>query len=141
MSHDDLDQLLSALIPFAQEQLDKHGEFFPFGGVMKPDGEMGLVARGDDGPDESDDMRNQLMLGLRHEVSDGKARAAAVCADMTFRYEGEEATDARDAIGVHLECPGEAVMVYLPYSKAEDGSYEYGDLVGSAQPAVIFPES
>lgn len=29
-AHDDLDGLLDASLPFTQEMLDKHGEFFPY---------------------------------------------------------------------------------------------------------------
>jgi membrane protease YdiL (CAAX protease family) len=30
MAHQDLNELLNALLPFAQQMLEKHGEFFPF---------------------------------------------------------------------------------------------------------------
>ncbi len=35
MAHPDLDELLNALLPFAQQMLTKRGEFFPFGTGMK----------------------------------------------------------------------------------------------------------
>jgi len=40
MAHPDLDQLLNAVLPFAQQMLSKHGEFFPFGASMTIDGEI-----------------------------------------------------------------------------------------------------
>lgn len=38
------EEIMNALIPFAQQMLEKHGEFFPFGGTMKNNGEVTQVA-------------------------------------------------------------------------------------------------
>ena len=35
---------MNAVLPFAEQKLAKHGEFFPFGGVMKTGGEITHVA-------------------------------------------------------------------------------------------------
>jgi hypothetical protein len=44
MAHPDLNQLLNSLLPFAERTLAEHGEFFPFGTAMKPDGEIVAVS-------------------------------------------------------------------------------------------------
>jgi len=36
--HPDLDALLNNLLPFAERMLREHGEFYPFGGSITPDG-------------------------------------------------------------------------------------------------------
>jgi hypothetical protein len=36
----DCEKLIAAFLPFAQDILAKHGEFYPFGGYMKPSGEI-----------------------------------------------------------------------------------------------------
>jgi hypothetical protein len=36
--------LMNEAIPFAEKMLEKHGEFYPYGYVMKPSGEIALVA-------------------------------------------------------------------------------------------------
>lgn len=43
MAHPDLNQLLNSLLPFAKRRLAEHGEFYPFGSTMKPDGEIVAV--------------------------------------------------------------------------------------------------
>jgi len=47
-----MDALLDSLLPFAQQQLAKHGEFLPFGSVMTTAGDVTLVAgsTGDERP-------------------------------------------------------------------------------------------
>ncbi|MEA2711218.1 MAG: hypothetical protein QOF78_3819 [Phycisphaerales bacterium] len=44
MANPDLDELLNALIPFAQQMLAEHGEFFPFGASMDAKGESSVRA-------------------------------------------------------------------------------------------------
>ena len=44
MAHPDLDALLDPLVRFAQQQLEKHGEFFPIGASVGGDGEVTLSA-------------------------------------------------------------------------------------------------
>ncbi len=40
----DCETLMSAVLPFAEQMLQRYGEFFPFGGAMQPDGELVHVA-------------------------------------------------------------------------------------------------
>jgi hypothetical protein len=39
-----MDALLNAALPFAKQQLTKHGEFFPYGVAMSHDGQIALIA-------------------------------------------------------------------------------------------------
>ena len=41
---DDATELLNALLPLAEKLLKEHGEFFPYGGAMLPDGSITMVA-------------------------------------------------------------------------------------------------
>ena len=43
MSNEDLDVLLNAVIPLAQQMLEKYGEFYPLGASMDAQGKAGLV--------------------------------------------------------------------------------------------------
>ena len=38
------EKLMNALLPFAQQTLERHGEFFPYGGAMKGSGEIANLA-------------------------------------------------------------------------------------------------
>ena len=41
---EECEQLLNAILPFAINQLNKHGEFYPFGAVMLNNGDISLTA-------------------------------------------------------------------------------------------------
>ena len=40
----DCESLLNAVLPFAQQMLDRHGEFYPYGGAMTTDGQITPIA-------------------------------------------------------------------------------------------------
>jgi hypothetical protein len=109
-AQDDLDGLLDASLPFAQEMLDKHGEFFPYACALSSSGETKLVA-GDPGEGEqpnSGDVLQVLVEGLRAERD--TLRAAALVSDVRL-------ADS-DAIRVEVEhMEGQALTVLLPYLK------------------------
>ncbi len=83
-AQDDLDGLVNATLPFAQQMLEGHGEFFPFAAAVTSDGTIELVGT-DPGADDrpaSTEVLNQLVGGLRDRV--GNLRAAALVADPTI---------------------------------------------------------
>src|SRR5262245_16023188 len=102
MAHPDYDDLLNALIPFAQDMLKKHGEFFPFGAAVNSEGEIEL-AQADDGTEqpESTELIDMLQQGFREEAERGAIRASAICMDVRIVPPGE--TEKSDAISLHLE--------------------------------------
>src|SRR5277367_666996 len=65
-AQDDLDGMLGATIPFAQEMLAKNGEFYPYGASLSIDGEVKMEASytGDEQP-ESQALLDLLIAGLR----------------------------------------------------------------------------
>jgi hypothetical protein len=82
MAHPDLDQLLNALLPFGQQMLSRHGEFFPFGSAMTVDGKIEAHAAydGDEQP-PSQQLIDLLTQGFRQQATAGQIRAAAICYD------------------------------------------------------------
>jgi hypothetical protein len=140
MPHPDLEELLNALIPFAQEMLAKHGEFYPFGASVSAKGEIACVAgeMGEEQPDTKE-VIDLLVKGLGDEASRGEIRAAAICYDV--RIVPPEQTEQVDAIAVRTEHQnGEAIEAYLPYRKAGRGKYEYDELFAIEGERGIFPE-
>jgi hypothetical protein len=118
----DLDGLLNATLPFAEQMLGKNGEFFPFGASVTVDGGVSMAA-GDPGEGEhprSDDVLATLLEGFRGRRE--ALRAVAFVADVRV--------DGGDAIRVELEHrDGHALAVLLPYKKKQFGKgIEYGTL-------------
>ena len=124
-AQDDLDGLLNAALPFAQQQLDAHGEFFPYGVAVDVGGAPRLFA-GDPGDGEqpaSLDVLEVLVEGLRSD-RDG-LRAVALVSDVRL--------STADAVRVELEHrEGPAMAVLLPYRPSESGhGVDYGGLAAA----------
>jgi len=121
---DDLDGLLNTTLPFAQQMLEKSGEFYPFGAAMSTTGEASLLAAHsslDDHP-ASNEVLASLLDGVRQYQE--KYRAVAFCSDVRL--------PDSDAVRVELEhLEGPAMAVLLPYKKKRLGrGVEYGELRG-----------
>jgi hypothetical protein len=129
-THDDLDGMLNAALPFGQQMLAKNGEFFPYGVSLSADGEAKMEASypGGEHP-QSSAVLDLLVSGLREKRD--ALRAVEIVADV--RIQG-----GADAIRVELEHrDGHSMAVLLPYSVNPQGSVEYGALSAApAQPTV-----
>jgi hypothetical protein len=122
----DMDAMLEAALPFAQQMLAKHGEFAPYGVSMSTAGKIGMVAATAEAEHPvTAEVLALLYEGLRAQSAD--IRAAAVACDVKLRPTGE------DAIQVQIEHREGAVLaVVLPYKK-RGGKVTYGNL--AAMPA------
>jgi hypothetical protein len=112
----DLDSLLEPALGFAQQQLAKHGEFFPYAVVVRADGETEMIAGRPD-PDDERPASNDVIDACRIVLTERRdhLRAVAVIADVRLR-------EGSDAIRVELEhTEGAALTVLLPYSKKRFG--------------------
>lgn len=139
MNHEDLNQLLNALMTYAQQLLNQQGQFLPFAAAIRAGGEVELIGGQAGGDDTSaQEIRAALLEGLRQGARDGKYRATGLCSDMRVQRGG--AGPATDAIGVVLEhSDGTALSVYLPYERQSPGRVQYGDLYSAAAEIRIFP--
>jgi hypothetical protein len=134
-AQDDLDRLLNEALPFAQQMLDKSGEFYPYGAAIGADGQVAMFGA-DPGQGEhpkSSDVIAMLVGGLRAKRAD--LRAAAVVADVRA---GES-----DAIRVQVEHrEGPVLTVLLPYKKKRLGrGIEYGQMRASAAEAQVWTDT
>jgi len=138
MAREDLNNLLSSCIPFAQQMLAKHGTFFPFGATMSPKGEISLAAGYDDKP--GIDAREVISLtldGFRAGARSGNYQAVALCVDV--RVDAPDGSGKTDAIRVTLEeNGGEALNVFMPYRKRMLGGVSYGEIFASATDHSVF---
>jgi hypothetical protein len=134
MSRDEMNNLLDQALPFAMRMLEKSGEFYPYAIVLKRDGKFTAVAA-EPGAENPDSRRliERLLDGLQEGAERGEYRATALCFEVVLR------DLQKDAIAVSLEhLDGEAVTVYLPYERQEEGKYLFGDTISfPAEPAVF----
>lgn len=109
-AQDDLDGLLNAVLPFAEQTITKHGEMYPFGAAVTADGQVAMLAT-DPGSGEhpaSQDVLDALSSGARE--SRQELRAVAFAADVK--------ANGWDAIRVELEHrEGTALVLLVPYTR------------------------
>lgn len=130
----DLDGLLNPALGFAQQQLDAHGEFYPYAVVVDADGHQRMVAAdiANDRPDSAD-----VITTLIATLSDERdsLRAAAIVADV---HVPELDTDAVRVFLEHYERV--ALTVLLPYRPRRfRRGVDYGELQAGAAAALIWP--
>ena len=133
-----LDDILDALLPFAHQLLEKHGEFFPFGAAMGHDGKVSMLA-GDTGTEHppSDEVMALIREAMRRDRD--KYVAVGLCYDVRVRTSAD--APPTDAICVSLEHEGGmAVDVVEPYAKRAN-KVEYGPLAAQQGRRVVFNSS
>jgi hypothetical protein len=130
-AQDDLDGLLNAALPFAQQMLDKHGEFFPFAVAVDVHSDTRMIM-GD--PDLGERPPSAEVLStILEELQRNREKFRAIA-----RVSDVRAADS-DAVRVEVEhSEGPSMAVLLPYRKRRLRSgVEYGSLEATvAAPAV-----
>ena len=86
----DCEALMNSVLPFAEQMLTTHGEFIPFGGAMRPDGQHVSIS-GDDGNEhpKSDDIIAIMKEGFVATAHKDEFKATAAGLDTilkTFKY-------------------------------------------------------
>ncbi len=128
----DLDELTNLALGFGANQLQAHGELLPFALVRRTDGELEpiLVEGLDDDADPADLVDAHVAEAVRRRE---EIRAAIFLADITAEQLGG---DAIRALLEHRE--GVNIALYLPYQHDEEGTYTFGELVGSPGLAQVW---
>ncbi|MBB1061049.1 hypothetical protein [Marilutibacter spongiae] len=132
MASDDLNALYNEARGFAEYMLLTHGEFIPFGVQMSRDGKIAQVA-GDLGTEhpKSAEMVEFLQSSFAQSAISGAIRAAGVCLDMYVVPPGQQ--QKTDAICTRLaHISGEAVEVFVPYSRDSHGAFQLGQPFAAA---------
>lgn len=107
--------LLNALFPFAEQQLQKYGEFFAFAAVMLTNGQVQMLATfdGDEHPESQqviDDMEKTFVRGAKN--NEYKATALAYMVAVRNPNTGEK----EDAICINLDhLKDYSVKIIYPY--------------------------
>ena len=127
-----MDSLLSTLLPFAQQELEKHGEFFPFAASVDSSGVIAMVAvdLGEERP-PSTHVIESLYEVLSRSAANGEIRAAGISADVWITPPGMSIEHAQS----------DPVEVLMPYAKKRMRGFQFGDVFAQAGKARIFPRS
>ena len=110
-AQDDLDGLLNAVLPFAEQTLAKYGEMYPFGAAVTADGDFKMLAAVPASGDHpaSQDVLNDLYDGARQFQNEH--RAVAFAADVK--------ANGSDAVRVELEhSEGATLVLLVPYVRS-----------------------
>jgi hypothetical protein len=110
------ERLMNAMLPLAEKMLRQHGEFYPYGGYIKPDGEIVDVAAKD--PDterpKSKDLIYILRSSFREMASTNQCKAVAIVFDVAVTLpESNQKSDAIQVCVEHVE--GYSAEVFFPY--------------------------
>ena len=126
LAHPDLDELLKALLEMAEMLLEDQGAFLPIGAVMMPDREIrhvGAQIEGEEYPG-AQPLLDLLEKTFQKEAQEGKLLAAGIAYDVLTVPPGKQLK--QDAICCGLEhWLGEAVDVFKPYVKTEQGKFQF----------------
>lgn len=139
---DDKDQVLNALLPFAEQMLRRHGSFHPFAAALTRGGEVELVLlvteAAEDHP-ESAALPASFQEVLRERAVRREIRACGVCADM--RVTKPQTGEVTEAIGAFIEhVEDQPVEVYLPYSRKRLRGYSFRESWESPGEPRVFVE-
>lgn len=120
-----MDVLLSFLIPFARQALERDDGFFPFGASMAPDGELHAVG-GYEGPGKptASQVFELIVHGLRERARLGEVLATGVCVDVDL-------TEKEFPLGIRVELEHrdtDPVTCVVPYRRGDEG-YEFGEMI------------
>jgi hypothetical protein len=129
--------LMSSVLPFAQQMLSQHGEFFPFGGAMRVDGQIISVA-GYDGTEHppSTEIIRLIKAGLVDGARNKEYKATSLVYDVRVRLPANG--EISDAIAVSLNHrENYSVIVIFPYH-ITDGKLILGTAYAQAGESDIF---
>jgi hypothetical protein len=107
--------LMNEAMPLVEKMLKQHGEFYPFGYVMKSSGEVALVA-GYDGTErpKSQAVIDLLTAGFKRDAALGKVKATALVYNIRVVPPG--ASEKSDAVEIALDHRDNySVVVVFPY--------------------------
>ena len=132
----EIEQLVKYLLPFAEERLNRDGEFYPYAAIVAADGELKLVAAAAGEEPDAGDLLLALHQELREQAAEGSIRACGIAADVTLT--DPDSGETTDAVQLELDhADAEPVDVYVPYETVADG-IKFGELVAAAGREPVF---
>jgi hypothetical protein len=125
MQKAELEKLLQAALPFAEQMLTRHGEFYPYGATMEAQGQITNVGgyTGDEHP-KSTEVIDLLKAAYRGLGETGKIMACALVYDVRTIPPGQ--TEKTEAVAVDLDHrDGMSVIMVYPYKIGADKKVQF----------------
>jgi hypothetical protein len=114
------ERLMNDILPLAQRMLREYGEFYPYGGYIKPDGEIvhvGAKHLETDHP-KSNDLIHILRSSFQDMARANECKAVAIICDVRVTAPGsDQKTDAIQVILDHVD--DYSVRIFFPYQIAK----------------------
>jgi hypothetical protein len=110
------EKLMNGILPLAERMLKEYGEFHPYGGYLRPNGELVHVGANDSETvyPKAKDLIYLLRSSFQEMARDGRCKAIAIVFDVKVKLPGSE--DESDAVQISLDhAGGYSVDVFLPY--------------------------
>jgi len=128
----DFDELLNAVVPFAEGQLRKGRRLFPFGAAVSVDGRTGLVAVGP----ETDDLDSYTALELLYAGARQRAEN-----NRAFAFVVGVRTPNGDAVRIEAEhSEGQSLQMLIPYHRVKmRRNVQFGETHFSATQPRVWP--
>jgi hypothetical protein len=115
------EQLVTAVLPYAEQMLQSRGEFLPYAGVLTPEGKIELVefsaADDENLPLSAKQIHDGANEILRDGAKSGKFTTTALVANVVVQPRKDERIDA---VSVTLDdADGNSLEVFFPYTISE----------------------
>ncbi|MEM1440557.1 MAG: hypothetical protein AAF545_14745 [Pseudomonadota bacterium] len=133
----EVEELMNTSTGLAEQMLREHGEFYPYGAAMTPDGDIVSVSAHTGGEHPpSQELIDLLKGAFRDAAQGGEYKATALIYDV--RVSTPPNGVVSDVIAVALDHKDEySVVVFLPY-KLTDGDLEFSPVFAQAGANVVF---
>lgn len=139
-SQEKAQQLMHALMPFAEKMLTESGGFLPYAGVITPDDQIHLVQFAEDTDEaEAHHVYEHANVALRQGAQEGKWTTTALVTDVNVTKPGEE--ESMQAVSFALDdSEGNSVEVFFPYT-IKEGAVDFGTAFAQQGAKQIFGEA
>lgn len=119
--------LLDKLLPFAEEQLKKYGEYYPFGAVLLNDGTVELTATydGNEHPESTEEIRSLIEIH-KTLAKEGKIKASGIVWNASVKNQNGTETDS--IIGSFEHKDNYSVIVGEPYKIGLFKKVKFGEI-------------
>lgn len=115
-----LHEMLTYCINFSRTMLERTGDFYPFGATLSPQGVVAAVG-GYDGEERPKPIDIYKLLGSAFSAGAKKHEYLGVALAANVNIPPMYTPKFPDGLRVHMESPGYARFIYVPYSVSPQG--------------------